>query len=313
MSEFKSDVIEGLSSIPKKLSSKYFYDERGDELFIQIMNLDEYYLTRSEYEILDRNKNRLLEQFRKGGKRFELVELGAGDGLKTKILLEHFVAKQTDFKYTPIDISENVLQILKSDLIREIPELNFEGISGDYFKVLDQMGSDGEDMRDVVLFLGSNIGNFQLKEAIEFLKKISNSLNEGDMLLIGFDLKKNPKTILNAYNDSKGVTKAFNLNLLHRINKELGADFDVEQFEHYPTYDPLTGETRSYLISQTEQDVNIDGSVIHFKKHEPVFVEISQKFSLTDIESLAAASGFEIVENYFDEQGYFVDSLWVCA
>jgi len=310
-SEFYKDVIEGLNSFPKKLSSKYFYDKRGDELFRTIMGLKEYYLTRCEFEILSTNKENLLKQFGEGTRGFDLVELGAGDGLKTKVLLEHFVAEEAIFKYTPIDISKNVLQILKQDLIRDIPELEFRGIRGDYLEALDQMNNDPEISRNVVLFLGSNIGNFGLSAALDFLNRLSSSLNKGDMVLIGFDLKKDPKVSLAAYNDPTGVTRAFNLNLLQRINDELDADFDIGKFDHYPTYDPVSGETKSYLISKKKQSVTIGEETIEFSLNEPVFMEISQKYGMDDIEGLAAASGFEILENYFDCKHYFVDSLWV--
>ena len=309
-SEFYNDVIEGLKSDPKRLSSKYFYNEKGDELFQAIMALPEYYLTNSEFEILQTHKESLLNAFREGTPQFELIELGAGDGLKTKILLEHFVLNNAAFRYRPVDISENVLQILKRDLIKEIPELNFEGLSGDYFKVLEDVSNDSDEVRNVVLFLGSNIGNYKISDALNFLKRIHSSLNKGDLLLIGFDLKKDPKTILSAYNDSSGVTRDFNLNLLRRINEELDADFDLDSFSHYPTYDPLSGETKSYLISNKNQTVTVSDQKIDFLKSEPIFMEISQKYGFEDIECMAAAAGFEISANFLDSREYFVDSLW---
>lgn len=309
-SDFYKDVIEGLSSAPKYLSSKYFYNEKGDELFQGIMRLPEYYLTDCEFDIFKKYKVELLEKFSEDNQAFELTELGAGDGLKTKILLEHFVSENAKFKYRPIDISENVLQILKKDLIKEIPELNFEGLSGDYFKVLEDVSSDSEDVRNVVLFLGSNIGNYKISSSLEFLKRLRDSLNPGDLLLIGFDLKKDPRAILNAYDDGSGITKAFNLNLLDRINEELDANFDLLAFDHYPTYDPISGETKSYLISNKKQTITVGDTRINFRKHEPIFMEISQKYSHEDIECLSTASGFEIIENYLDDREFFVDSLW---
>lgn len=312
---FAEDVRKGLSSDPKYLLSKYFYDERGDGLFRKIMELDDYYLTNSEFEIFNTCKSEILQLIDPHDKLgFQLIEFGAGDGLKTKVLLSHFLNEQVNFKYIPIDISGNVLEILKRDLKNNYPGLEIVGIQDDYFHALKQLNLEGNS-RKVVLFLGSNIGNFTDGEAIDFLKKLSYNLSNEDLLMIGFDLKKDPSTILSAYDDSEGVTREFNFNLLQRINNELGGNFDLKTFKHFPSYDPVSGATKSYLISKIRQSVSIEAlyQEFHFLPWEPIFTEVSQKYNMVDVENLARNSGFTIKENYYDSNSYFVDSIWMLA
>ena len=308
--QFADDIREGLQSEPKRLPSKYFYDEVGDKLFQDIMKLDEYYLTRAEYEILDTHKADILEIVNKNG-GFNLFELGAGDGYKTKLLLNHFVSENVDFTYHPIDISGSVLEELSNALSDEIPALRVKPLEGDYFKMLSNISTDANTHK-LILFLGSNIGNFGSGDALNFLKLLRGSLVAGDYAMVGVDLKKNPEVILAAYNDSSGTTEAFNLNLLHRINETLGADFDQEKFLHSPTYDPQTGECRSYLLSKEDQTVVIPAleASFHFRSWEPIHMEISKKYHLEELEALAEAAGFELVKHFTDSKGYFVDSLW---
>ncbi|UII32929.1 L-histidine N(alpha)-methyltransferase [Fulvivirga ulvae] len=308
ITQFAQDVLSGLSATPKTLSSKYFYDENGDRIFQEIMNLEEYYLTRCEYEILETHQQQILDLFIGGTSKFNLVEFGAGDGYKTKVLLECFLNAKVDFRYRPIDISGNVLQILETSLEEEFPSLKVEGIQNEYMKALRELENGGT--RNVVLFLGSNIGNFRQSQAISFLKGLYEGLNDGDLLFIGFDLKKDPQVILNAYNDKRGVTRDFNFNLLTRINRELKGNFDLSAFRHFPTYDPLTGTTTSYLISTKSQTVEIMDTTITFDAWEPIHMEISQKYGMKDIESLASQVGFDIVRNFYDSRRYFVNSVW---
>lgn len=306
--QFARDVLKGLSATPKSLSSKYFYDETGDRIFQEIMNLEEYYLTKSEYETLKTYQHQILDLFKSGSPRFNLVEFGAGDGYKTKVLLECFLNAGVDFRYRPIDISGNVLQILESSLEEEFPSLEVEGIQNEYMKALDEL--ENGDTKNVVLFLGSNIGNFRQSQAISFLQGLYNGLNDGDLLFVGFDLKKDPEVILNAYNDKSGVTSAFNFNLLTRINRELKGNFDLTAFKHFPTYDPLTGTTTSYLVSTKKQTVEIMDTGIEFDAWEPIHMEISQKYGMKDIESLATQAGFSIIRNFYDSKNYFTNSVW---
>ncbi len=309
--EFAKEVLEGLTASSKHLSSKYFYDERGDELFQQIMALDSYYLTRAEYQIFEKQATEIIELISKQSGSFQLLEFGAGDGTKTKVLLRAFLKAGLDFRYCPIDISENVLQGLTDSLHEELPQLKVEALHGDYFQVLNSSNKQSDE-RKVVMFLGSNIGNFGIDKAQQFLRSMSDNLHSGDLLLIGIDLKKDPRVILQAYNDPEGVTSAFNLNLLTRINRELSADFDLGAFSHYASYNPQNGECRSYLLSKKDQQVYFEDMdlTIDFKAWEEVHMEISKKYSLSEIEELADRSGFKVVKHLTDDRNYFVDSFW---
>lgn len=309
---FAEDVREGLSSEPKYLHSKYFYDEIGDELFQQIMSLDEYYLTDCELEIFNNQKEKILPYFSNSDEIFDLIEFGSGDGYKTKILLKCFIEKKVKFNYIPIDISISILETLSKDLKKNLPDLDIYPICDDYFHALEELNKVDFNKK-VILFLGSNIGNFRGDDAIPFLKHLHADMRETDQLFIGFDLKKDPHVILDAYNDKKGITREFNYNLLDRINTELGGNFDRDSYSHYPTYNPVTGETKSYLISLKAQTVWIDvlSQSFSFEEWEPIFMEISQKYSLHDIQHLAQHSGFRIEKNFFDSRNYFTDSLWI--
>ena len=308
--QFAADVFHGLTSYPKKISSKYFYDEKGDELFQQIMELPEYYLTGKEFDIISRFKKEIGEAFR-SEEGFDLIELGAGDGKKTKLLLNHFLEEGLNFKYLPVDISENVLNQLSESLQNEIPELDVEPQQGTYAQVLDKL-NDYRHRKKAILFLGSNIGNLRQEEAVAFLKKISSSMEKDDLFFMGVDQKKHPELILDAYNDSAGVTADFNKNLLHRMNRELDADFDPEAFIHWPVYDPETGVAKSFLVSKKEQVVQINSLNLEvtFQKWESIHTEISQKYDDTSIAWLAGEADLTIEASFSDEQGFFKDYLF---
>jgi dimethylhistidine N-methyltransferase len=310
-SPFAIDVMAGLSATPKTLPSKYFYDENGDQLFQQIMRLKSYYPTNSEYEIFSLYKNELARQFSANGEAFNLIEFGAGDGYKTKVLLNHFVDEALPFQYLPIDISPNVLNSLENDLKKNLPQLAVKPVQGEYFKALKTL-NELDQRPKVVLFLGSNIGNFTNEQAIRFLQQMRESMNPTDQAVIGFDLKKDPKVILAAYNDPEGVTKAFNLNLLKRINNELGGTFDMAKFDHFPTYDPLTGTTKSFLISTVQQEVQIEAlnQSFQFDAWEAIHTEISQKFDEKMIHTLAEKAGFKVERHFFDCKHYYLNSVW---
>lgn len=306
---FGSDVLVGLSQIPKRLSSRYFYDERGSLLFQKIMDLPEYYLTASEFEILKSRTDAfssLLE-----GESFNLVELGAGDGRKTSILLEHFLKKNLDFQYIPIDISEVSMQTLTNLLNKKFPKLTSNGIVAEYLDGLKWLNYMNSQM-NMVLFLGSNIGNFDKAHSRAFLHNLWNALNNGDFVVIGFDLKKDIDLMLKAYNDAEGVTAKFNLNLLRRINRELGGDFDLNKFQFHSSYDVFTGAMESYLVSKEKQTVfvkEISQSFL-FEAWEPIHTEYSYKYLESDIQELAAETGFVIEKQLYDSKKYFVDSIW---
>ncbi len=273
------------------------------------MNMPEYYLTDCELEIFTRKKNEIAKAIRAFDEPFDLVELGAGDATKSLYLLEYLVAQNADFTYMPIDISANIISILEENLTSKVPELQMTGLNGEYFEMLDK-ANEISSRRKVILFLGGNIGNMEIEEAYEFCNALKSKLNPNDILLIGFDLKKNPHTILAAYNDKEGITSSFNLNLLTRINEELEADFNIDHFSHYQTYDPLSGACRSYLISLEDQKVHIDDQEISFKANEAVYMEISQKYSEKEIDIMARKTGFKPLKQISDNKGWFVDAIW---
>jgi len=310
---FLSDVVAGLSQEQKKLSSRYFYDATGSRLFQQIMNLPEYYLTRCEHELLNRHRQTMSAQFAAPG-FFHLVDLGAGDALKTKILLRELHQQRRDFEYVPIDISGDAMQQLTNSLQHELPAVEVQAVVGEYLQALEWL-KENKPARKVVLFLGSNIGNFEPQEGIAFLKNIRSSLRKGDMLLLGVDLRKDPDTILSAYDDAAGVTAAFNLNLLHRINRELGGNFEVEQFRHYALYNPQVGVMQSFLISLQEQQVYLEaaGKQFHFEAYEAIHTESSHKYTLQQVNEIGHACGFQTQHVYLDQQGYFADVLFNVA
>lgn len=307
--KFQADVLSGMSQIPKKLSSKYFYDKNGDRLFQKIMAMPEYYLTSCELDIFRNKTHELAKSILQADEPFDLIELGAGDAMKSTYLLKYLVENQIDFTYMPIDISGNILSVLHEKLSAQLPTLKIDVLEGEYFDMLEK-ATAVSNRRKVVLFLGGNIGNMQIGEAQEFCIEMKNKLNPGDLFLVGFDLKKNPQIILDAYNDAAGITAAFNLNLLSRINNELDADFDIDQFTHYQTYDPLSGSCRSFLVSLCRQKVHIGNLVFNFEEHELIDMEISQKFSEKDITEMAENAGFTLKTEIRDSKNWFVDSIW---
>ncbi len=305
------EVRTGLQQIPKRLSSRFFYDAEGSRIFAEIMHTPDYYLTRSEYEILDTQKADLLRLFTPDKRSFELVELGAGDGLKTKILLGFLADQQADFTYAPVDISGDALDKLVADVQQQWPDLLLNARHDDYFNALEQL-SEESNARRIVLFLGSNIGNFTPDEAIDFYRQLHDRLQPGDLVLTGFDLQKHPAIIHAAYNDRMGLTRAFNLNLLRRINTELDADFNLAAFDHYETYNPESGEARSYLVSQKAQTVRINAldMAVPFDYGEIIHTEISRKFTRAQIEELARQTGFSVTGWFTDCKGYFADVVF---
>jgi dimethylhistidine N-methyltransferase len=307
VNSFYRDVVKGLAATPKHLQSKYFYDAAGDALFQQIMQLPEYYLTRCEQEILTGQTRAIADAM--GAPPFNLVELGAGDASKSYYLLKELHRRNHEQAYYPIDISENIIAQLQRTLPAKLPGLQVQGLRGEYIDMLQTMEYLSA-RRKVVMFMGSSIGNFPPEEAVKFLRRLREQMQPGDLLLIGFDLRKHPQVILDAYNDSRGITRDFNLNLLTRINRELSANFDINRFDHFPSYDPVTGACKSYLVSTAEQTVQIGDQHIAFEKDEPVFMEVSQKYSVEETHQLAAAAGFRPARYFFDEKEWFTDVLW---
>lgn len=310
---FARDVAAGLSGEKKKLPSRYFYDEAGSKLFQQIMYLPEYYLTRCELELLTTHKQAMIGKFATPG-FFHLIDLGAGDALKTKILLKELNREQQNFDYVPVDISGHAMEQLTASLHENLPGVQVQAVVGEYMQALEWLQIHKSE-RKVVLFLGSNIGNFEPSESVDFLKSIRSYLNAGDKLLMGIDLRKEPETILKAYDDAAGVTAAFNLNLLHHINRELSGNIDVSKFRHFALYDPQEGVMKSYLVSQENQEVYLEttGERFAFEAWEAIHTENSYKYTLKQIKEMGKACGFETEAVFQDERQYFADVLFTVA
>lgn len=306
--EFRQHVIAGLTSEPKRISSRYFYDAEGDRIFQRIMAAPEYYLTRAEEEIMRDQTAAVLTALCGDAPSFDLVELGAGDGTKTKHLLRKALAIGRKPVYRPIDISPHALEELGEALRKELPALHFEPIVAEYFQAMKELsGRNGQ--HKAILFLGSNIGNLDRTRAIAMLRGIAEHMASGDRILIGFDLKKDPDTIRSAYNDAGGHTRDFNLNLLTRMNRELGSDAVIANFMHAPMYDPASGCAKSYLLSTCDQVLHIPGAEapIKLRQWEAIHTEISQKYDRHMIEDLAQGAGLRITAEFTDSNGLFTD------
>lgn len=301
-------VNSGLGLEEKKLPSWLLYDEAGDKLFQKITQLDEYYPTRCELSILNKHKEDIGYYLSHGTHSFKLIELGPGDGTKSEILLRHLAEAGMSFGYYPVDVSSAVLNELSQRLSPRYHQFEVHPIHARYDDAIPTVYGNE---RKVILFLGANIGNFNETEALQFLSDKTTSMTVGDLMLIGFDLKKAPRIIERAYDDSSGVTRDFNLNLLTRLNRELGANFDLGQFEHYPYYDPQSGTAKSYLMSLRSQSVYFEAlsKSFYFQQWETINTEISQKYDLLTIDKLITSAGLEITDIFFDEQHYFCDVL----
>ena len=310
--DFYFDVIKGLTQIPKRLSSKYFYDKKGDSLFQAIMMSPDYYLTRCEMEIFTCQTKEIVDSLTEQNLDFELIELGPGNCAKSIYLLQALTAAGVSFNYIPIDISENVISELQSFLPAKNPDIRFNGLVGDYFDILASHCLLSKT-RKVLMCLGGNIGNMTIAESNQFCEKLRGYLQPGDQCIIGFDLVKHPATIKRAYDDREGLTRAFNLNLLNRINRELEADFKIDQFDHYCSYDPLTGAAKSYLVCLSDLVVHLPGARIPFGKNECIWTEISQKYSKDQIYQMAINNGFIHTAEFLDNKSWFMDAIWTAV
>lgn len=311
LASFSLDILNGLSSTPKTIPSKYLYDERGSLLFEQITEQIEYYPTNCEVEILNRRKEDIsrLTQFRP----FRLLELGVGDARKTKLLLKHFLESGLDFEYILVDCCRETIRQTINQLKIEFSvfPLTAIGLAGDYSSAFGWLNGQ-QKLKTIVLFLGSSIGNFEPKQMINFFNGLWNSLNHEDAVFIGFDLKKNIDTLQLAYNDKAGITREFNLNLLDRMNREFNATFDRNFFIHHSFYNPAQSRMESWIVSTCSQTVTFEKlhRSIHFEPWEGIHVESSYKYNLEEIETLAQKMGFIIDEKLMDSKGYFVDAIW---
>ncbi|WP_458626700.1 L-histidine N(alpha)-methyltransferase [Winogradskyella sp. PC D3.3] len=308
--KFTKEVRQGLNDKPKTLPSKYFYNKKGDALFVEIMNLPEYYLTRSELDVFQNKTQQLIDAIKlRSDSYFELIELGAGDGLKTKELLRSLDRQGFQFDYFPIDISINALRLLEKDLSKTLPNLSVKTQEGDYFEVLASLKESHKPK--IILFLGSNIGNMSDDMAAQFIYNLGTNLKAGDKLILGVDLIKAKEIVLPAYNDSKGVTAKFNLNLLERINNELGGDFNLNHFKHQPEYNEEDGIAKSFIVSTKDQTVTINaiGESYDFKEGEKIHTEISRKYNDALIKDIIAKTDFVLETKIMDSKSYFADYI----
>jgi L-histidine Nalpha-methyltransferase len=308
---FAEDVRAGLTARPKTLPPKYFYDELGSYIFEAICHLPEYYLTRAEAEILARHAG---EVVRRLPGRLSLVELGSGSSVKTRYLIEALLAAQGELRYQPIDISAAILEESARELLKSYPGLTVAAQAADYTQGLDLIGREPGE-RLLVLFLGSNVGNYDPAAARDLLGQVRRSLQPGDALLLGADLKKSPAVLEAAYDDAVGVTAAFNLNLLARINRELGGEFDLKQFAHRAVYNREAGRVEMHLVSRAAQRVFIRALplTVEFAAGETVHTENSYKYDLTQLGETAAATGFRVGRVWLDAGERFGCHLWLAA
>jgi len=308
LQRFRRDVLRGLSVARKFIPSLYFYDARGSQLFQRIMALEEYYPTRCEREILERHGDRLVASLSE--RQGTLVDLGAGDGTKTRLLLSRFFHRSPGVSYAPIDVSPTALWDTASRMATEFPGLHVVPVVGEYAEGLRWLVAREGSGALLVLFLGSNIGNLEREAALSFLRELRAALRPGDHVLVGFDLLKDRAVLHRAYDDAEGVTSEFNLNLLARINRELGADFDLAGFAHRATFDPLRPAMESWLESLRDQTVTLAGRRLSFSAGELVHTEISCKYREEDISAFARSTGFHEVGRFRDDRGWFADALW---
>ncbi len=301
MNEFLKHIKEGLSQKPKKLSSRYFYDEKGDELFQQIMKMKSYYLPDCEMDIIKNESNNIAREIAGAHKHLQIVELGAGDGSKTKHFLDSFESHFESLEFVAMDISPSVLNTNKLAIKNAVPDIEYKSVAGNYFETFKEL-NNAQTSR-LTLLLGANIGNYSKEDAVDLFRFVQTNMEVHDYFLVAFDLVKHPRKIMDAYDDKQGITKAFNLNLLDRINRELGADFKLEKFDHFPFYNPTTAETHSCIISLEKQKVTLpDQTVFHFDAYEAIHTEISKKYFIHEIENLANESHLSSSQIYFDTQ-----------
>lgn len=295
---FYEDVVRGLLAHPKTLPSKYFYDETGSQLFEQICQQDEYYLTRTELSIMEEKAAEMAALL---GPRCLLIEYGSGSSLKTRLLLD---ALHEPAGYVPIDISKEQLLASADTLSRAYPDLEILPVCADYTAVFQLPLPSRPCARKVAYFPGSTIGNFDRLAARRFLRQVA-SICQGGGLLIGVDVQKDYNTLHRAYNDAQGITASFNKHLLARINRELGADFQLEQFAHYAFYNPAQGRVEMHLVSLQEPTVHLDKHAISFRRGESIWTESSYKYAPEDFAALAGSAGFSLERVWMDSRALF--------
>ena len=299
---FDEEISSSLNNTLKSIHPKFFYDKKGSELFEKICFLSEYYPARTEISILEKLGDELSKYL---DKNVRLVELGSGSSVKTKLILDILTKFQEKTEYFPIDISD-ILTESSEQLLKDYDDLYITGIIDTYEGGLEFLKIYDEE-KNLIIFLGSSFGNFPLVEGSHFLKKINSTMKRGDLFLIGLDLVKNKKILESAYNDSEGITARFNLNLLSRINNELDADFDLENFSHHAIYNEDDQRIEMYLKSLVNQSVILSKSnlLLSFKKNELIHTEYSHKYHLPQISELLNSTGFEVKQTWLDDNQYF--------
>lgn len=302
-------VRDGFTSRPKRLPPWLFYDEAGSLLFEEITVLPEYYLTRTERGILAAHAGEMIAQAA-GGARLRIAELGAGSAEKTRLLLAAAVARQGALVYEPVDVSATALAAARERIEREFPAVTVSPQRMDYTHGLE-LEPAGADERQLVLYIGSSIGNFEPEEAAALLKGVRAGLRPGDGLLLGVDLVKQESILLAAYDDAAGVTAAFNLNLLARLNRELGAEFDLESFAHRAVWNAAQSRIEMHLVSREKQRVRIAGLdlEVDFAAAESIHTENSYKYRPGQAEAKLTAAGFTPIATWTDARGWFAVCL----
>jgi len=303
--EFKNDVLAGLRASPRRLSSVYFYDDEGSALFDEITRLPEYYLTRLEHEILVQHAADIDALI--GDAPCCVVDLGAGSGDKTQVLLQHMRERGRDVRYAPVDVSAAALWSAEQSMQRRLPGLRVDPVHDEYIRGLSRVRAAQRGRRLLVLWLGSSIGNFDDAQGVEMLRGLSGVCDREDLLLVGFDLLKDPQALVAAYADSRGVTAEFNYNLLRRINRELGGDFEPSRFLHHATFSPLHSRMESYLISRERQTVTVAGCSFELDAWEPIHTEVSVKYSERRVGDMLARAGLKHVQTFSDAERRFAD------
>lgn len=306
--DFAQDIRRGLSSNPKQLYPKYLYDELGSRLFEAICEVDEYYLTRAEDEILTTHAHEIVATIPESD---TLIELGSGSAEKTRKIIEAFIRQRGELLFVPVDISASALAESSHALLDSYPQLRINAYAADYFQALDALQlADAKPV--LVLFLGSNIGNFEPADALNFMRAIRRVLRPGDALLLGADLKKDRRTLEAAYDDSLGVTRSFIVNELERINRELGANFDLWTFGLRSIYNEALGRVEIYLESLRPQTVEVRGLelTLDFKAGERIHVENAYKFDLDGLRLLGRQSGFDLKQTWLDKKERFSSNLF---
>jgi len=297
--DFLAEVVAGLSSSPRSLPCKFFYDERGAELFQKICELPEYYVTRTETELLQRYGSEMAESI---GANAELVGFGTGAGIKTRMLLEHL---ENPIAYVPVDISKQRLIDSAIELSEAMPALEILPVCADYLQPLHLPKSLRKPDHVAIYFPGSTIGNLEPEVAQDFLRRVCRLCGRSGGLIIGVDLQKDRAVLEAAYNDSAGVTAEFNLNLLARANRELGADFDLAFWRHQAIYNEPEGRIEMHLLSEAEQTIHVGGEAFRFKRGEKIVTEFSYKYTLDGFSRLAASAGFGLARVWIDPQQLF--------